>query len=78
MDREQAQEEIMNIRSNSILCELPTSFGKSKIGIDLALRDNPSSILIVIPRLVLINNWKEEFINGDLNLGLKEYNSVLM
>lgn len=25
MDREQAQEEIMNIRSNSILCELPTS-----------------------------------------------------
>ena len=66
MDREQAQEEIMNIRSNSILCELPTSFGKSKIGIDLALRDNPSSILIVIPRLVLINNWKEEFIKWGL------------
>ena len=39
MDREQtqAQEEIMNIKSNSILCELPTSFGKSKIGIDLGL-----------------------------------------
>ena len=65
MDREQAQEEIMNIRSNAILAELPTSFGKSKIGIDLALRDNPSSILIVIPRLVLINNWKEELSNGD-------------
>lgn len=61
MDREQAQEEIMNIRSNSILCELPTSFGKSKIGIDLALRDNPMNILIVVPRLVLIDNWKQEF-----------------
>lgn len=61
MDREQAQEEIMNIRSNSILCELPTSFGKSKIGIDLALRDNPMNILIVVPRLVLIENWKQEF-----------------
>lgn len=62
MDRKQAQEEIMNIKSNAILCELPTSFGKSKIGIDLALRDTPKSILIVVPRLVLINNWKEEFI----------------
>lgn len=71
MDREQAQEEIMNIRSNSILCELPTSFGKSKIGIDLALRDNPSSILIVIPRLVLINNWKEEFIKWGLESWLE-------
>lgn len=71
MDREQAQEEIMNIRSNAILAELPTSFGKSKIGIDLALRDNPSSILIVIPRLVLINNWKEEFIKWGLESWLE-------
>ena len=71
MNREQAQEEIMNIKSNSILCELPTSFGKSKIGIDLALRDNPSSILIVIPRLVLINNWKEEFIKWGLESWLE-------
>lgn len=66
MDRKQAQEEIMNIKSSSILCELPTSFGKSKIGIDLALRDNPNGILIVVPRLVLINNWKEEFIKWGL------------
>lgn len=66
MDRKQAQEEIMNIKSNAILCELPTSFGKSKIGIDLALRDNPNGILIVVPRLVLINNWKEEFIKWRL------------
>lgn len=66
MDRKKAQEEIMNIKSSSILCELPTSFGKSKIGIDLALRDNPNGILIVVPRLVLINNWKEEFIKWGL------------
>lgn len=66
MDRKQVQEEIMNIKSGSILCELPTSFGKSKIGIDLALRDNPNGILIVVPRLVLINNWKEEFIKWGL------------
>lgn len=66
MNRKKAQEEIMNIKSSSILCELPTSFGKSKIGIDLALRDNPNGILIVVPRLVLINNWKEEFIKWGL------------
>ncbi len=71
MNRKQAQEDIMNIESNSVLCELPTSFGKSKIGIDLAIRDNPDNILIVIPRLVLINNWKKEFIKWGLEPWLK-------
>ena len=66
IDRKEVQKEILEIKSQSILLQLPTSFGKSKIGIDLALRDNPSSILIVIPRLVLINNWKEEFIKWGL------------
>lgn len=50
------------MNSRSLLIQLPTSFGKSKLGIDLALRDNPSGILIVIPRLVLIDSWKKEFI----------------
>lgn len=66
MDREIVREEILAIESPSILCELPTSFGKSKIGIDLALKDNPNGILIVVPRLVLINNWKAEFIKWGL------------
>lgn len=61
MEREEVRKEILGIKSKAILCELPTSFGKSKIGIDLALRDNPMNILIVIPRLVLIENWKQEF-----------------
>lgn len=68
MNRKQAQEEIMGINNNVILCELPTSFGKSKIGIDLAIKDS-SNILIVVPRLVLIDNWKQEFIKW----GLKEW-----
>lgn len=61
MEREEVRKEILGIKSKAILCELPTSFGKSKIGIDLALRDNPMNILIVVPRLVLIENWKQEF-----------------
>lgn len=31
------------------------------MGMDLCLRDNPRSILIVVPRIVLIQNWKDEF-----------------
>lgn len=66
IDREQVRNEILSIDSTAVLLQLPTSFGKSKIGIDLALKGNPSSILIVVPRLVLINNWKEEFIKWGL------------
>lgn len=61
MKREEVRKGILGIKGKAILCELPTSFGKSKIGIDLALRDNPMNILIVVPRLVLIGNWKQEF-----------------
>lgn len=63
--REQVREDIINTESPNILCELPTSFGKSKIALDLLERriclDEHPRILIVIPRLVLIDNWKEEF-----------------
>lgn len=62
MDRKEVQREILSIKNNAILCELPTSFGKSKIGMDLAMRDNPNNVLVVVPRLVLIENWREEFI----------------
>lgn len=47
-----------------LLLELPTSFGKSRIAIELLenRKITPNmKILIVIPRLVLINNWKDEF-----------------
>lgn len=58
---------ISNDPSNYILAELPTSFGKSKIALEWLCNNTPSSasdfhILIVVPRLVLINNWKDEFI----------------
>lgn len=66
MEREEVRREILGIKNKAILCELPTSFGKSRIGIDLALRDNPMSILIVVPRLVLIENWKQEFSKWNL------------
>lgn len=61
MNREDTREEIMKLRNKAVLLELPTGYGKSLIGMDLCLRDNPHSILIVVPRIVLIQNWKDEF-----------------
>lgn len=63
MTREEVKEEILNIPNKNIVVELPTSFGKTKMAIDrLKTIDKKDKILIVIPRLVLIENWKEEFI----------------
>lgn len=65
--REQVRDEILQVESPHILAELPTSFGKSKIAIDLIKHyieqgkfEEPPSVLIVVPRLVLIENWRKE------------------
>lgn len=65
MTREEVGQAIMSLPNKNILAELPTSFGKSKIALDLMnsrVHCTPHThILIVIPRLVLINNWEKEF-----------------
>lgn len=62
MTREEIRNEIVQITNNNILLELPTSMGKTKCALDLLeLRNKDGPILIVIPRLVLIDNWKKEF-----------------
>lgn len=65
MNRKEVREEILNLNNKAILCELPTGFGKSLIGMELCLKHKPKTILIVVPRIVLINNWKEEFAKWD-------------
>lgn len=62
MNRDNTREEILRLPNKAVLLELPTGYGKSLIGMDLCLRDNPHSILIVVPRIVLIQNWKDEFV----------------
>jgi DNA or RNA helicases of superfamily II len=65
MNREETEEVIVNSDKHFILAELPTGFGKSKVALsrmDKLLKDNSNpNILIVIPRLVLIQNWINEF-----------------
>lgn len=68
MNREEVRDEILNINNPNILCELPTSFGKTKVALDIMKKrcTKDSSILIVIPRKVLIDNWKDEFKKWDM------------
>ena len=62
--REEIGKDILKSKSPYLLCELPTSFGKSKIALDVMFKrcNKESNILVVVPRNVLKDNWKEEFI----------------
>lgn len=63
MTRDEIRDEIVKMTSPYILCEMPTGIGKSRVAIELMVerKIQPSNVLIVIPRLVLIDNWKDEF-----------------
>ncbi len=64
MTRDEIRKEILAIPNNHILCELPTSMGKSRVAIEKLVQKkiSPKDLLIVVPRLVLIDNWKAEFV----------------
>lgn len=63
MDREQVTNEILAINNKNVLCLLPTSFGKTRVALERVKSvKKKSNILIAVPRLVLIQNWKDEFI----------------
>lgn len=61
--REEVRNKILKTESPYILAELPTSFGKSKIALDVMADrcGTDSAILVVVPRVVLKSNWKDEF-----------------
>ena len=63
MTKDELREEVLQSKAKNILCEFPTGVGKSKIAIELIRRNykKGDKILIVIPKLVLIDNWKDEF-----------------
>lgn len=63
MTKDEIREEVLQIKNNNVLCEIPTGTGKSRAAIEFAVQRGikPSKLLIVIPRKVLIDNWKDEF-----------------
>jgi superfamily II DNA or RNA helicase len=66
MNRDLVNKSILELsdKYSNILCELPTGFGKTKQALDILKRHIKKlnqDILIVIPRNVLIESWKQEF-----------------
>jgi superfamily II DNA or RNA helicase len=63
MTRDEILQEVLKAPNRNKLLMLGTGVGKSKIAIELINQIQPlGKILIVVPRLVLIQNWKDEFI----------------
>lgn len=61
--RDKVLQRVLNVYRRSIVLELATGVGKTKLALEKVhqLYKEDSKILIVIPRNVLIDNWKEEF-----------------
>lgn len=65
MTREEHYQKILALSKEHahLMLRLPTSFGKTKIALDI-MKEQPIgmsfNVLIVVPRLVLIDNWKAE------------------
>lgn len=67
--RQKVQEEILKIQANNILLELPTGLGKTKLALEKVSSLNAfQKVLIVVPRLVLIDSWKKEIEKWGFNL----------
>lgn len=75
MTREEHYEKIKTLfdSTGKVILKLPTSFGKTKCAIDLiksvvdtkATLFEQDNVLIVVPKLVLIDNWKDELKKWD-------------
>lgn len=63
MTRDEIRNDILKLNAKSILAELPTSAGKSRVAIEFINEKGlKGNILIVVPRLILFDNWKDEFV----------------
>lgn len=64
--RQEILQKVLNVKCNNIVLELATGVGKTKLALEKLhqlYNYNPSiKVLIVIPRNVLIQNWKDEFV----------------
>lgn len=72
MTREEYTQQILELSDSSrtLMLHLPTGFGKSKIAIDIIKRHLGDklmgcNVLIVVPKLVLMDNWKAELVKWE-------------
>ena len=72
MTREEYTQEILTLSDSNkmMMLHLPTGFGKSRIAIEIVRRHLSNkllecNVLIVVPKLVLMDNWKAELLKWD-------------
>lgn len=80
MTREDILQEILKIKNNNILLELPTGTGKSRIAIEKIKTYNIHNLLLVVNRTVHKQNWLDEFnkwwSDNNLNIIMTTYVSL--
>lgn len=62
MTREELSTALLQSDSNNYLLELSTGVGKTKLALDKINSLSPESVLVVVPRNVLKENWRNEII----------------
>ena len=60
MNRDRILKDVLALENSNICLELATGTGKTKLAIERLKQRKCKKVLIVIPRLVLIDNWKRE------------------
>lgn len=60
MNRNEILKDVLALKDNNICLELATGTGKTRLAIEILKHRKCKKVLIAIPRLVLIDNWKKE------------------
>lgn len=80
MTRDKILKDILNLKNNNILLELPTGFGKSRLAIERTKNLGCKDILLIVNRIVHKANWLDEFNkwwkDRDINLTMTTYVSL--
>ena len=61
MTREDILKEILSLKGNNLLLELPTGVGKTKLSIEKIKQLKVKNLLLVVNRTVHKQNWIDEF-----------------
>lgn len=61
MTREEIKEKVLANKSKALLLELATGVGKTYLAIEKLKQLNPKNVLVIVPKRVLVDNWKAEF-----------------
>ena len=80
MTREDILKEILSLKGNNLLLELPTGVGKTKLSIEKIKQLKVQSLLLVVNRTVHKQNWIDEFNkwwkNRNINITITTYVSL--